>query len=31
MMSHKFSKDMENGFEISLPGDLSLFLGLYIC
>jgi hypothetical protein len=28
MMSQKFSKDMQNEFEMSLLGDLSLFLGL---
>jgi hypothetical protein len=30
-MSHKFSKDMHNEFEMSLLGELSFFLGLCIC
>jgi hypothetical protein len=30
-MSQKFAKDMKNEFEMSLLGELSLFLGLYIC
>jgi hypothetical protein len=31
MMSQKFSKDMQNEFEMSLFGELYLFLGLHIC
>jgi hypothetical protein len=27
-LSHKFSKDMQNEFELSLLGELSFFLGL---
>ena len=30
-MSQKFAKDMHNEFEISLLGELSLFLGLHAC
>jgi hypothetical protein len=30
-MSQKFSKDMQNEFEMSLLGELSFFLGLQIC
>jgi hypothetical protein len=30
-LSHKFSKDMHNEFEMSLLGELSFFLGLHIC
>jgi hypothetical protein len=30
-MSQKFSKDMENEFDMSLLGELSFFLGLQIC
>jgi hypothetical protein len=30
-MSHKFSKDMENEFKISLLGELCFFFGLCIC
>jgi hypothetical protein len=30
-LSHKFSKDMQNEFEMSLLGKLSFFLGLQIC
>jgi hypothetical protein len=30
-MSQKFSKDMQNEFEMSFLGDFSLFLGLQIC
>jgi hypothetical protein len=30
-MSHGFSKDMENEFEMSLLIELNLFLGLQIC
>jgi hypothetical protein len=30
-MSQKFAKDMHNEFEISLLGELSLFLGLHTC
>jgi hypothetical protein len=29
-LSQKFAKDMKNEFEISLLGELSFFLGLYI-
>ena len=29
-LSHKFSKDMQNEFEMSLLGELSFFLGLQI-
>jgi hypothetical protein len=29
-LSHKFAKDMQNEFEMSLLGELSLFLGLQI-
>ena len=28
---HKFSKDMQNEFEMSLFGEISFFLGLHIC
>jgi hypothetical protein len=31
MTSHKFEKDMQNEFEMSLLGELSFFLGLQIC
>jgi hypothetical protein len=31
MMSHRFSRDMQNKFEMSLLGWLNLFLGLNIC
>jgi hypothetical protein len=30
-LSRKFSKDMQNEFEMSLLGELSFFLGLQIC
>ena len=30
-LSHKFAKDMQNEFEISLLKELSFFLGLQIC
>jgi hypothetical protein len=30
-LSQKFAKDMKNEFEMSLLGELSFFLGLYIC
>jgi hypothetical protein len=30
-MSQKFSKDMQNEFEMSLLGEFSFFLGLQIC
>jgi hypothetical protein len=30
-LSHKFAKDMQNEFEMSLLGELSFFLGLQIC
>ena len=30
-LSQKFVKDMQNKFEMSLLGELSLFLGLQIC
>jgi hypothetical protein len=30
-LSQKFAKDMQNKFEMSLLGELSLFLGLQIC
>jgi hypothetical protein len=30
-LSHKFSKDMHNEFEMSLLGELSFFLGFHIC
>jgi hypothetical protein len=30
-LSQTFSKDMHNEFEMSLLGELSFFLGLYIC
>jgi hypothetical protein len=30
-MSHKFSKDMQNEFRMSLLGELYFFLGLQIC
>jgi hypothetical protein len=30
-MSHKFAKDMQNEFKMSLLGELSFFLGLQIC
>jgi hypothetical protein len=30
-MSQKFSKDMQNEFEMSFLGYLNLFLGLHIC
>jgi hypothetical protein len=30
-LSHKFSKDMQNEFEISLLGELSFFLCLHTC
>jgi hypothetical protein len=30
-MSQKFSRDMQNEFEMSLLGELNLFLGLQIC
>ena len=30
MTSHKFEKDMQNEFEMSLLGELSFFLGLHI-
>jgi hypothetical protein len=30
-MSHKFAKDMQSEFEMSLLGELSFFLGLHIC
>jgi hypothetical protein len=29
-LSHKFAKDMQNEFEMSLLGELSLFMGLQI-
>jgi hypothetical protein len=29
-LSKKFSKDMQNEFEMSLLGELTFFLGLYI-
>jgi hypothetical protein len=29
--SQKFSKDMQNEFEMSLLGELSFFMGLQIC
>jgi hypothetical protein len=28
---HKFSKDLQNEFEMSLLGELTFFLGLQIC
>jgi hypothetical protein len=31
IMSQKFSKDMQNEFEMSLLGELTFFLGLQIC
>jgi hypothetical protein len=31
MLSRKFTKYMQNEFEISLLGELSFFLGLQIC
>jgi hypothetical protein len=30
MMIHKFSKDMQHEFDMSLLGELTLFLGLEI-
>jgi hypothetical protein len=30
-LSHKFAKDTQNEFEMSLLGELSFFLGLQIC
>jgi hypothetical protein len=30
-LSQKFAKDMQNEFEMSLLGEISLFLGLQIC
>jgi hypothetical protein len=30
MLSHKFAKNMHNEFEMSLLGELSFFLGLWI-
>jgi hypothetical protein len=30
-LTHKFAKDMQNEFEMSLLGELSFFLGLQIC
>jgi hypothetical protein len=31
MLRQKFTKDMQNEFEMSLIGELSFFLGLQIC